>query len=141
MYRSVNSFLLIAMVGLGVPSFATAQDEYHIELPFFYVQPPATSYRVVPIFELPPPVFYPALQGFVIDEPIGRMSNVVSNSIEYAVPIRDRARSAVTQAGQGTRKVAGRATKFYLDWHPGSWIAQDLGILDPDRVLRFVNGK
>ena len=141
MHGSVKSLLLIALVGLGVPSLAAAQDEYYIELPFFYVQPPATNYQVVPIFELPPPVLYPALQSFVIDEPIGRMSNVVSDSIEYAVPIRDRARSTVTQAGKGTRRVAGRATKFYLDWHPGSWIAQDLGILDPDRVLRFVNGK
>jgi hypothetical protein len=122
MHRLVKSTLALGLIGMFAPSLASAQDAIVVDVTYLYQQP-QTTYYTVPMYQ-----------------PTDRWGNLVSTSIQRTAPFLRRSRTAAIHAGRRTRRVATRATEFYLEWHPVSWIAQDLGILDRERVLRFLSG-
>jgi hypothetical protein len=121
-FNRLKAMLVASILGLAVPSISAAQDVIYVDV--IYAQPRSQSMYYVAPRNRP-----------------SRLDNFLSTSIRYASPRIQRSRAAASQVRQRSRHVAGRATKFYLEWHPVSWIAQDLGILDKDRVLRFVGAE
>ena len=140
--KKIIATLTLAL-GLMFASSVNAQDVVIVDSSPLHLQS-QSAYQGVPAYQLqasPTVSVSPFGWGsYSVNQSMSRINNVVSTSVLYAQPFISTSRQGFSRARTGTRRAAGRATNFYLEWHPVSWIAQDLGILDADRVRRFVNG-